>query len=66
MKLAAKAAKIARENNNSHELSVMAKKVGSNWLLENKRLDFLPVPPHNLLAQSAPAPSKSTPTPNLC
>ena len=48
--MAANAAKIARRKNNCHELSVMAKKVGSNFLLQNKRIEFCPNPPHDALA----------------
>ena len=45
-------AKIAHENNNCTLLSQSAKKVGSNYLLEDKRISFLPNSPHNLLASS--------------
>ena len=48
--LAADAAKIVRRKNNCDELSVIAKKVGSNFLLMNKRIEFCPIPPHNALA----------------
>ena len=40
IKEAADTAKIARAKNNCHELSVVAKKVGSNYFLKDKRLEF--------------------------
>ncbi len=48
--MAADAAKIVRRKNNCDELSVIAKKVGSNFLLQNKRIEFCPNPPHDALA----------------
>ena len=48
--VAADAAKIARRKSNCDELSVIAKKVGSNFLLQNKRIEFCPIPPHDALA----------------
>ena len=50
IKEAASAAKIAREKNNCHDLTVVAKKVGSNFLLQNKRIEFCPIAPHDALA----------------
>ena len=58
--------KIARAKNNGHELSVMAKKVGSNYFLKNKRLEFLPIAPFNLLAAPAPAASQSAVSLQMC
>ena len=63
---AVETAKIAHENNNCHLLSQMAKKVGSNYLLEDKRVSFLPNSPHNLLASPAFDASKTTFTHFLC
>ena len=40
IKEAAGAAKIARAKNNCHDLAIMAKKVGSNYFLKDKRLEF--------------------------
>ena len=59
-------AKIAHENNNCSLLSQRAKKVGSNYLLENKRISFLPNSPHNLLASSTFDASNITLTADLC
>ena len=58
IKEAADAAKIARAKNNPDQLSVVAKKVGSNYFLFNKRLQFLPNSPYNLLAAPASDTSK--------
>ena len=63
---AVETAKIAHENNNCHLLSQMAKKVGSNYLLENKRISFSPNSPHDLLASSAFDASKMSLTHYLC
>ena len=59
-------AKIAHENNNCTLLSQSAKKVGSNYLLEDKRISFLPNSPHILLASPAFDASKTTLTHFLC
>ena len=40
IKEAADAAKIARVKNNCNDLAIVAKKVGSNYFLNNKRLEF--------------------------
>ncbi len=50
LNVAADAAKIARRKNNCDELSVIAKKVGSNFLLQNKRIEFCPNLPFDALA----------------
>ena len=50
LNVAASAAKIARRKNNCDELSVIAKKVGSNFLLQNKRIEFCPNLPFDALA----------------
>ena len=50
LNVAADAAKIVRRKNNCHDLAIVAKKVGSNFLLMNKRIEFCPNPPHNALA----------------
>lgn len=50
LNVAADAAKIVRRKNNCDELSVIAKKVGSNFLLMNKRIEFCPIAPHDSLA----------------
>ena len=47
---ALRAQKIARAKNNSHLLAQMAKKVGSNYLLENERLEFSLLLPYKMLA----------------
>src|SRR3989338_11283929 len=59
IKEASEAAKIAREKNNGKDIATFAKKVGSNYFLNDKRLEFLPVAPFNLLAAPAPAASQS-------
>ena len=59
-------AKIAHENNNCFLLAQKAKKVGSNYLLEDKRISFLPNSPHNLLASSAFDASNLSLTAFLC
>ena len=42
MLFALRKAKIVRAKNNCHDLSIMAKKVGSNFFLSDKRLSFVP------------------------
>ena len=59
-------AKIAHENNNCTLLSQSAKKVGSNYLLEDKRISFLPNSPHDLLASSPFDASNLNLTADLC
>ena len=59
-------AKIAHENNNCNLLAQIAKKVGSNYLLEDKRISFLPNSPHDLLASSAFDASNLSITADLC
>ncbi len=66
IKEAVATAKIAHENNNCSLLSQRAKKVGSNYLLEDKRISFLPNSPHDLLASSAFDASNLELTPELC
>jgi len=66
IKEAVATAKIAHENNNCSLLSQRAKKVGSNYLLEDKRISFLPNSPHNLLASSPFDASNLELTPELC
>ena len=66
IKEAADAAKIARAKNNGKDIAIFAKKVGSNYFLNNRRLEFLPIAPYNLLAESAPDASKIILTPFLC
>lgn len=66
IKEAADAAKIARAKNNPDQLSAVGKKVGSNYFLFNKRLQFLPNSPYDLLAAPAPDASKTAITPFLC
>ena len=66
IKEAAEAAKIARAKNNGKDIAIFAKKVGSNYFLNNKRLEFLPVAPFNLLAAPAPAASQSAASLQMC
>ena len=54
---ALEAHKIARVKNNGEELSFFAKKVGSNYFLSGRRLEFLPFRGFNALAALAPAAS---------
>ena len=56
---AQEAHKIARAKNNGEELSFFAKKVGSNYFLSGRRLEFSPLRGFNVLA--APAPAASAP-----
>ncbi len=56
---ALEAHKIARAKNNGEELSFFAKKVGSNYFLSGRRLEFFPSRGFNALA--APAPAASAP-----
>ena len=56
---ALEAHKIARAKNNGEELSFFAKKVGSNYFLSGRRLEFSPLRGFGVLA--APAPAASTP-----
>ena len=56
---ALEAHKIAAAKNNGEELSFFAKKVGSNYFLSGRRLEFLPMRGFNALA--APAPAASAP-----
>ncbi len=58
---AAEAAKIARKKNNCDELSVIAKKVGSNFYMMNKRIYFEPCAPHIALA-ARPVAARAYPT----
>ena len=66
IKEAADAAKIARAKNNCKDLAFFAKKVGSNYFLNNKRLEFLPVPPYDLLAVSASTASPTSASLQMC
>ena len=66
LNVAAEAAKIVRRKNNCDELSVIAKKVGSNFLLQNKRIEFCPIAPYYALA-ARPFAARAYPvTPLLC
>ena len=56
---ALEAHKIARAKNNGEELSFFAKKVGSNYFLSDRHLEFSPLRGFNALA--APAPAASAP-----
>jgi hypothetical protein len=56
---ALEAHKIARAKNYGEELSFFAKKVGSNYFLSGRRLEFIPSRGFNALA--APAPAASAP-----
>src|SRR3989344_4031967 len=66
IKEASEAAKIARAKNNGKDIATFAKKVGSNYFLNDKRLEFLPVAPFNLLAAPAPAASQSAVSLQMC
>ena len=63
---AANTAKIARAKNNPDQLSAVGKKVGSNYFLFNKQLQFLPNSPYDLLAAPAPDASKISQSLFLC
>jgi DNA invertase Pin-like site-specific DNA recombinase len=62
---ALEAHKIARAKNNGEELSFFAKKVGSNYFLSGRRLEFVPLRGFNALAAPAPAASAPLSLPNL-
>ena len=66
IKEAADAAKIARAKNNCKDLAIFAKKVGSNYFLNNKRLEFFPSYPSAALAAGRGAASASNPNLFLC
>ena len=66
IKEAADAAKIARAKNNCKDLAIFAKKVGSNYFLNDRWLEFLPIPPYNLLAAPAIAASYSDESLQMC
>ena len=66
IKVAAEAAKIARAKNNGKDIAIFAKKVGSNYFLNNTVLEFLPIAPFNLLAAPAPAASQSAASLQMC
>ena len=66
VKEATDAAKIARAKNNCKDLAFFAKKVGSNYFLNNKRLEFLPAPPYDLLAVSASTASPTSASLQMC
>ncbi len=62
---AQKCAKIARAENNCHDLADMAKKVGSKYFLKDKKIEFCLYFPYNLLAANGGAasfPAQSVPT----
>ncbi|MEK7472929.1 MAG: recombinase family protein, partial [Patescibacteria group bacterium] len=62
---AQKCAKIARAENNCHDLADMAKKVGSKYFLKDKKIEFCLYFPYNLLAANGGAasfPAQSMPT----
>ena len=54
---AQKCAKIARAENNCHDLADMAKKVGSKYFLKDKKIEFCLYFPYNLLAANGGAAS---------
>ncbi len=54
---AQKCAKIARAENNCHDLADMAKKVGSKYFLKDKQIEFCLYFPYNLLAANGGAAS---------
>ena len=56
---AANAAKIARAKNNCDALAGIAKKVGSNYLIENRQLKVILKKPYNLLCAPPPAQRKN-------
>jgi len=56
---AQKCAKIARAENNCHDLADMAKKVGSKYFLKDKKIEFCLNFPYNLLAANGGAASFS-------
>ncbi len=66
IKEAADAAKIARAKNNCKDLAIFAKKVGSNYFLKDKRLEFFPSNPSAALAAGGGAASASNPNLFLC
>jgi len=66
LKGAVETAKIAHENSNCKDLAIFAKKVGSNYLLGDKRISFLPNSPHELLASSPFDASNLNLTADLC
>ncbi len=66
IKEAADAAKIARTKNNCKDLAIFAKKVGSNYFLKDKRLEFFPSNPSAALAAGRGAASASNPDLFLC
>jgi DNA invertase Pin-like site-specific DNA recombinase len=51
-------AKIARAENNGHDLKIMAQKVGSKYFLKDHKIEFSLLPPFQLLAAPAPAASR--------
>ena len=62
---AQKCVKIARAENNCHDLADMAKKVGSKYFLKDKKIEFCLYFPYNLLAANGGAasfPAQSVPT----
>src|SRR3989344_2946546 len=62
---AQKCAKIARAENNCHDLADMAKKVGSKYFLKDKKIEFCLYFPYNFLAANGGAasfPAQSVPT----
>ncbi len=56
---AANAAKIACAKNNCSDLTIIAKKVGSNYLIENRQLTITLKKPFNLLCAPPPAQRKN-------
>ena len=66
IKEATTADKIAHAKNNRHDLAIMAKKVGSNYFLKDKRLEFLPNSPYNLLAVPAYTASQKAASLQMC
>ena len=62
----AKQAKIARAKNNGKDIAIFAKKVGSNYFLRNRRLEFSWQNPYKVLAAPAPAASTTDENRFLC
>ncbi len=63
---ALEAHKIAAAKNNCSDLAIGAKKVGSNYLLKSRRLEFSPSGGFRALAAEAGAASAPLPFPKLC
>ena len=66
IKSALRAQKIAKAKNNRHDLAIMAKKVGSNYFLNARRLEFSYGLTFSVLAAPPFAARARLPVPNLC